>query len=201
MALFLTSTLDRIWWLKTIARRQASLAAALQALWPYPGETWKNKQDGLGVCVCMAFGSFIHSSPYVSVWVCCKRAEKVPPWIWVYRLSHTIQSTAPHKPSRSSLAMFISNSLWANAASSAARLGSWKQLPLGEDGYQPFMVILGMIYGSSGQRIIDFIGTIYIHSVWFTTLQYLICIDLWWLFFRGKELCDPHDNKFIHTYN
>jgi hypothetical protein len=91
------------------------------------------------------------------------------------RLSHTIQSTAPHKPSRSSLAMFISNSLWANAASSAARLGSWKQLPLGEDGYQPFMVILGMIYGSPGQRIIDFIGTIYIHSVWFTTL-----FDLYW---------------------
>ena len=53
MALFLTSTLDRIWWLKTIARRQASLAAALQALWPYPGETRKNKQDGLGVCVCV----------------------------------------------------------------------------------------------------------------------------------------------------
>ena len=87
MALFLTSTLDRIWWLKTIARRQASLAAALQALWPYPGETRKKtNKTGLAykyvyiyMCVCMAFGSFIHSSPYVSIWVCCKRAEKVPP--------------------------------------------------------------------------------------------------------------------------
>ena len=122
------------------------------------------------------------------------------PWIsyvamWAYWLSPTNniqQSTAPHKRSRNSLAMFISNSLWANAASSAARLGI-NQGSL-QDEYLPLMVILRMVHGSSGQRNIYLLGTICMHSVNnFCILLYglphcLIRIDLWWFFFQDKKI-------------